>query len=135
MTRYTPKQYARALHQAIVESRPEDQDIILDNLVAILKESGDFGKIDQIEEEFLSCEREVQGIRIAEVTSAKELSVGEEKKIIKDLNAYVGGKVELKKKIDAGLIGGIVIKVGDELIDGSVKKSLEDLKSRLVGEV
>ena len=43
----------------------------------------------------------------------------------------VKGKVELKKKIDENILGGVVIKMDDTLIDASVKRSLEDLKKDL----
>lgn len=129
---YSPKQYAQALHQAIFESRPEDEERILDNFVQVLKLSGDLLKADAIEQEFLNYEREIKGIQTAEVISAKKLSVAEEQRILKELNAYVGGKVELKSQVQAGLVGGVVIKLGDLLLDGSVRRTLEDLKDQLV---
>ncbi len=130
--KYTSKQYAQALHRAVSESAPAAQDKILDNFVAVLKENGDFSRVDEIQEEFLNYEREARGIKLAEVTTAHTLSGGEEKKIVEDLNKYVRGQVELKKKVDEGLVGGVVIRIGDELIDGSVKKTLRDLKNELI---
>lgn len=103
----------------------------MDNFVSVLKENGDLGKIDEIEREFFNYEREAKGIKVAKVTTAKELSGAEEQWIIKELNDYVGGRVELKKRVDQGLVGGVVIRLGDELIDGSVKKNLKDLKEQL----
>jgi len=42
-------------------------------------------------------------------------------------------QIEIKEKIDKSLIGGMVIKIDDSLlIDGSVKRKLEDLKKNLV---
>lgn len=129
--KYSPKQYATALHQAIFESEPADQDKILDNFVNVLRLSGDVGRIEEIEKEFYNYEREIRGIKEAQVTSSRALSQTEEKNIIEELNAMIGGRVELKKKVDEGLVGGVVIKVGDTLIDGSVKKTLKDLKEEL----
>lgn len=130
--KFTSRQYASALHQAIFETRPPDQEKILDNFVRLLKEHGDLNKLDEIEKEFYSYDREARGIREANVTSAKPLSLTDEEKLIKDLNAHVGGQVELKKNVDEGLVGGIVVRVGDELIDGSVKNSLEELRRKLI---
>ncbi|OGH68660.1 MAG: ATP synthase F1 subunit delta [Candidatus Magasanikbacteria bacterium RIFCSPHIGHO2_01_FULL_47_8] len=131
MINYTPKQYAQALHLAISESNPKDQERILDNFVQVLKSNGHLGLLDEIEKEFLRHDREQRGVKQAEITTAKPLSRDEEAKLIHNLNEYVGGKVELKKKVDEGLIGGIMVKIGDELIDGSVKKSLQELKNKL----
>lgn len=129
--KYSPKQYAQALHQAIFESRPQDQEKILDNFVAVLKANGDLGMLDEIESAFFAYEREIKGVKLAEVTAARTITNAEEEKIIRELNEYVGGKVELKKQVDEGLIGGVMIKIGDELIDGSVRGNLQDLKERL----
>ncbi len=129
---FSPKQYATALYQAISESAPADESKILDTFATVLKENGDLGKLDDIEREFIEESKVVGGERMAEVTSAKKLSQSEEAKIIRELNDYLGHKVELKTKVDARLLGGVVIKVGDELIDGSVKKTLRDLKNQLV---
>lgn len=129
--RYSPKQYAQALHQAIFESRPADQEKILDNFVTLLKQNQDLGMLDQIEAAFFAFERELKGVKLAEVTTARNLGREEESKLIRELNEYVGGQVELKKKIDEGVVGGVLIRIGDELIDGSVRRNLKDLKEQL----
>lgn len=129
--KYSSKQYAFALHQALSESRPQDQEKILDNFVKILKENGDLGRFEEIESQFLEISRIASGVKLAEIASARELTKPEEAKIVQELNEYIGGKVEIKKKVDQSLIGGVVIRVGDERIDGSVKGNLMDLKTKL----
>ena len=127
---FSAKQYAQALHEAVSETKPQEQEKILDNFAQILKHNGDLSKIDEIEKEFLS----LRGIRQVQITSTRAFSEAEEKRIISELNEYVGAKVELRKKVDEGLLGGVVIKVDDELIDGSVRMSLKDLKNKLINE-
>ncbi|KKW23321.1 MAG: ATP synthase subunit delta [Parcubacteria group bacterium GW2011_GWA2_51_12] len=131
--RYTPRQYAAALHQAISGSSPADQDKVLDNFVKILKENGDLKSFEDIEKEFHAYEQESRGITTAQVTTASPLSAEQEKKLVAELNDYVSGKVELRKKVDEGLIGGVVIKIGDELLDASLSTNLDNLKKKLVG--
>ena len=43
-----------------------------------------------------------------------------------------GKKVELALKIDPDIIGGIIIRIGDQVIDGSVRNKLEKMRARLV---
>lgn len=129
--RHTPKQYAQALYLAISESAAADQDKILDNFVNVLRENLDIGALPEIEQEYYKLDREGRGIKIAEVATASKLSTEDEKELVKKLNDYVSGQVELKKSIDQGLVGGIVVKIGDELIDGSVKKKILNLKDKL----
>lgn len=132
--KYTVKQYAEALYLAVSESSPSDQDRVLDNFVRLLKENNDLSKIEEIEKEFLQIDMNTRGVKLAEVISARELSMSQEEKIISELNAYVGTKVEIKKKIDEDLIGGVLIKIGDEQIDASIKGNLMNLKNKLITE-
>jgi F-type H+-transporting ATPase subunit delta len=118
--------YAKALYESIHEVRPEDQDKVLDNMVKILAQNGDLGLFDQIEEEYKRLESGSQGIRQVEVSSAHPIH---SKELIKDLNKIVGDKVQIKEKIDEDLIGGVVVRVDDTLIDASVKNSLKHLKN------
>jgi F-type H+-transporting ATPase subunit delta len=67
----------------------------------------------------------------AEVVSARSLS-GDELRAIQDhLNVRTGRTVKLHTSIDKSLIGGVVIRIGDELIDASVATRLERLRQRL----
>lgn len=43
-----------------------------------------------------------------------------------------GKKILLKQKVDAALIGGFTVQVGDRLIDGSVARSLQTLKAKMM---
>lgn len=129
--KYSPTQYAQALSDTIRNSRPEDTEKILDNFAALLRQNADLAKFSEIAAAFEQYEKEMTGVKFAEVSSARKLSASEEKKLIKRLNDYIGVRVELKQKVDEGLIGGVVVRLGDELIDGSIKKNLQELKSKL----
>ena len=128
--KFTAEEYAKALYLAVSESR--DQDRVLDNFVLILKQNGDLGLIDELEREFYKLERVASGVKLAEVHSATPLSAQMEAALIDKLNRHVGGKVELKQEIDQGLLGGVVIRVDEELMDGSLKKNLQELKKELI---
>lgn len=129
--RYTARQYAFALYQAVSEAGPKEQDKIIENFAEVLKINGDLGMTDEIEAEFRTIDREAKGIKLAEVTTAHTLSREEEKALVEKLNTYVKGEVELKKKVDAGVIGGVMVKIGDELMDGTVRGELNQLKGKL----
>ncbi|OGE78914.1 MAG: ATP synthase F1 subunit delta [Candidatus Doudnabacteria bacterium RIFCSPHIGHO2_02_FULL_48_21] len=129
--RYSVKQYAQVLYEALHDTQAKDQEKILDNFVAVLKQNGDLGKFAEIEDEFTAYEKTTKGIKTAQVTTARKLSEHEAGKLIKEMNDYLGAKVELKQKIDAGVLGGVLIQVEDKLIDGSIKRNLQDLKNNL----
>lgn len=130
--RFTPKQYAVTLKEVLENTAPNDTDKILDNFVAVLAENNDLAKFQEISEEFHKLELADKGLKQAEVTSAKPFSKDLEKQILDKLNDLVGSKVELKKEVDENLIGGLVIRMDDQVIDLSTKRSLEELKNELI---
>ena len=125
------KQYALALFESLQSTQGNDQDLVLDNFAAVLSQNNDLKLFEEIAEEYHKLELKQKGVKLVEATTAHPLSQESEREIISQLNRLVGGKVELKKKIDENLIGGVVIRMEDELIDASVKGSLEQLKKNL----
>jgi F-type H+-transporting ATPase subunit delta len=130
----TSTQYATALFDAVSETNPKDQDKVLDNFVRILAQNGDLGKYDEIEAEFRKLKLSSQGIKEAEVTIAKKAELNHS--IIKELNDVVQAtgllsKLEVKTRVDESIIGGVVVRVDDTLIDASVRTQLNNLNKNL----
>lgn len=121
----TVEQYAQALHQAVEETNPKDHDKVLDNFVKILSENGDIGKYPDIEKEYERLQAKAQGIEEVTVITAQEMPHA--KQLIGELNELAGKKLKINHEIDANLIGGMVIRAGDTLIDASVKRELAEL--------
>lgn len=71
------------------------------------------------------------GIARVTVTAAAELSAKQEKELQKQLEAMTGKSVELTVTVDPAVKGGFVARVGDTVLDASVKRQLELLKQRL----
>lgn len=78
--------------------------------------------------EFINQYNIIKNIVRAYVTSAMPLSEVNKKQIIADLEAVTGGTIELHTKVDAGLIGGFVLTLGDLQVDTSISSSLNRLK-------
>lgn len=66
-----------------------------------------------------------------EVTSAAELSPQQQETVCKGLSAFTGKEVRLKTEIDSSLLGGIQVKIGDRVYDGSARQQLQSLRERL----
>lgn len=60
-------------------------------------------------------------------TLAQEPSKEQRKSLIEKVEKRTGKKVELTIEIDSSIIGGGILKIGDEIIDGSIKRQLETL--------
>ena len=125
-------QYAQALYGAIQETDPKDQDVVLDNFAKVLAERGDLSKFPEIEEEYLKISKYGDGIRDITVTTAREMPISES--VIKELNLVAGDRIKIKQEVDSSLIGGIVIRADDTLLDASVKKDLRDLGREITGK-
>jgi F-type H+-transporting ATPase subunit delta len=129
MPKLSSTQYAQALFDSIQEVNPKDHDLVIDNFANILAQNGDLGKIEDIEAEFKRIEMKEKGIKEMNVTVARTTDISHE--IIHELNKIAGTKIEIKKKVDEGIVGGMVIRVDDTLIDASVKGQLESLNKSL----
>ena len=67
----------------------------------------------------------------AEVVSALPLTAEEQKTIHDDLLAKAGPQVKVEYKVDPSILGGLVVKVGDKVIDGSVAGQLDGLRASM----
>ena len=73
-----------------------------------------------------------RGIAIANGVTAVELNDSERAAISRGLEQIVGRQIEVRDSVDPSIIGGIVARVGDQLIDASVTTKLRQLRSTLV---
>jgi F-type H+-transporting ATPase subunit delta len=73
-----------------------------------------------------------QGLVHADVVSAARLSAGFYDRLKAELEKLTGKKIALRSSEDPSLIGGVVIRIGDTVIDGSLKSRLDSLKQSLL---
>jgi F-type H+-transporting ATPase subunit delta len=89
--------------------------------------------LPQIIEGYLAELARRRGEVTAQVTSAVELSDAQRQALIDRLKATVGGKVQVDVKVDKGLIGGLIVKVGSRMIDNSLRSKLQRLQLAMKG--
>ena len=70
---------------------------------------------------------------MAHVTSAVALTEAQEQRLTQILGRLYGRTIGLQVTVDPDVLGGLVIRVGDEVIDGSVVHRLEAAGRRLTG--
>jgi F-type H+-transporting ATPase subunit delta len=85
----------------------------------------------QTEPEYIALADEERGIIKAEVTAAVDLTAEEESRLAAKLSKTTGKRAELSITIDPGIIGGVMVKIGDTVIDGSIRGQLETLREKL----
>ena len=69
----------------------------------------------------------------AQVTSARPLDERQRQAVAEAVQRAVGGKVAVDAKVDAGLIGGLVVKVGSRMVDSSLRSKLQRLQLTMKG--
>lgn len=102
------------------------------NLARLLARRGRFGSLPAIAVEYTRLLNRQRGIVAAVVTSAQTLTADETTALRARVETMVGGAVDLRSEVDDALIGGLTIRVGDTLLDASVRGRLERLRNQLV---
>ncbi len=101
------------------------------NLVLLMVRRGRPGAIERMVEHFAELLRRERGIALAEVRSALPLPEEQRDAVGKRLAQLTGAQIEMNEVVDESLIGGIAVRIGDTLYDGSVRNRLERLRARL----
>jgi F-type H+-transporting ATPase subunit delta len=102
------------------------------NLMLLLVTRHRLGLMPGILQEFERLEHEAQGVTEADITVARPMDDVEAREVGEQLGRATGGrKVNLRIHVDPAVLGGIVIRIGDQLIDASVQGRLERLRQEI----
>jgi F-type H+-transporting ATPase subunit delta len=100
-------------------------------VVNLLLERKRIELLPEVADAFADLVRQQQGIELAEVTSAVPLGDAELRLVEQRLTQFLSKRVQITTRVDPTIIGGVVVRVGDQLFDGSVRARLEALRRRL----
>lgn len=102
------------------------------NLVFMLLKRERHSAVGAVFQEYTKLWNKLRGIEIAEVTTAISVGPAEEEAILSRLSAITGKQITVKMKVDPEIVGGLIARIGDILIDGSVLTRLQNLRKQLV---
>ncbi len=97
----------------------------------VLMEKHRIGFLPQIIDAFERLVEIEKGMVRAQVITAVAISADEEKNAMSRLETRTGRKVLLEKKVDPSIIGGMIVIIDDEIIDGSVRHGLKMIEEHL----
>ena len=98
------------------------------NILLYIVDKGRMNCIKYIVAEYLKIYYRKNRILDVKATFTKELTDEQKKKLINKLSQKTGKEINLEIKIDKDILGGGIIKIGDKIIDGSIRRELDNWK-------
>jgi F-type H+-transporting ATPase subunit delta len=108
-------------------------DVLLLQFLMVLIEKHRVNYLLEIIDEFDRLVKAEKGILKATVITAVPMSEQEEEQVITQLTAKTGMKIELEPKVDRSIIGGMIVMMHNQIIDGSIKHYLKTIEEQLAG--
>lgn len=101
------------------------------NLLGFIVEQGRAKEVPAIADELAAVAAERREAAVAEVRTAVPLDQEYRERLTEALQKATGRRIELKVVVDPSVIGGVVARVGDQVIDGSIRRRLELARERM----
>lgn len=111
---------------------PQVARALYDSLVQTLAANGAESQLNEVIDAFFDQARG-SGPRDAEVTSAVQLAQQQQDAILQQLRTKYGPGIDTKFTVDQQILGGLIIRVGDKVIDDSVRSRLAQVQQRMLG--
>ena len=104
------------------------------NFVALLLQNDRIHAVESITSDYRNEINRRLHVSEAEITSVRELNSEEKSKIEAKASALAGLEIRPTYKQDASLLGGVVLRIGDTVYDGSVRGRLEELREKMMAD-
>jgi len=118
-----------------IEAVFPDTDPMVKNLVALLISRGSVKLIRDVHLSYSQLVDEYRGRQRVEVTSAVTLDAAELERINRFVSELIQKEVVISTEVDETILGGVIIQIGDQLLDGSVRSRLEGLRRQVRSDV
>lgn len=104
---------------------------VTSNFLALLVDRRRENYFSDIVDEYVVLANESRGVVEANVTSAVDLQDEEKSELNSILARLAGKKVQTTYEVDPSIVGGVIVRIGDKIIDGSIKTRLTTLREQL----
>jgi F-type H+-transporting ATPase subunit delta len=127
MQKISPKKYAVILHQVLSGLPEKDIPKALELFVKLVARYKNLSKTDRIIRAYQHITDKESGVTEVTVVTAAELDQHQQALIVQDLKKIFGEAMRVKQETEPGMIGGVKLKYGDTIVDGSVRQRLQTL--------
>lgn len=129
---YHPRVLGQTKKETIKKIFSQDvADIVLKFLMLLIDKRRE-AVLPAIIHEYVTLANEARNVVEAEVTTALPLSNEQQTALINKLGLVTGKTIVLKTQINKAIIGGVIVQIGDKLIDGSIARQLQMIKNTLL---
>ncbi len=133
MQKISEKKYALALFRSLENKDQKHTEEIIKNFIILLDKNNKLSVIDKIIEEFEKIHNTENQIIDVETITATEMNDTQKKDVKKFILEKTNSKtINITHNISKKILGGIIIKYGDRIIDSSIKNKLNNLKIELL---
>ena len=114
-----------------IEAVLRDVHPLIRNLVNLLVSKGMVDAVHELRAAYAGLLDEHLGRQRVQVTSAVPLEPGELERVTQFLSSLVSKEIVVGTDVDESILGGVVIQIGDRLLDGSTRSRLDALRNRM----
>lgn len=129
MPKLLPRHYAKILYAITHEAKADELDQAIQNFVDLLRRQRALKKLPLIIAEFTEYADEKAGAHRLVVTSARPITA----ELVQKIAAAFSPKAKATTAVDPSLIGGVVIRTRQAILDASLRSRVEQLEARLAG--
>ncbi len=121
---------------AVLDQALAGSDAKMGSLAKLLVRKQRIGISDQIAEAFREMWNEERGLAIATVTTAVALNDEGRSAVVSAIQRLTdASEVQLAESVDRAILGGAIVRIGDHIIDGSVRTRLSGLRRNIAGSI
>ncbi|MDR1701922.1 MAG: ATP synthase F1 subunit delta [Sporomusaceae bacterium] len=131
---YHPRVPAEAKKETLNSIFAGELDEFVKNFLLLLVDKKREVALQPIIKEYVRLANNIRNIAEAEVTVAKTITAAQQEALRQKLAKITGKNIVLKISVDEKILGGVIVKIGDKLIDGSVVRQLKTLKSDVLAQ-
>lgn len=129
MPKLLPRHYAKILYEVTHDLKAAELDQALQNFLHMLKAERALKKLPLIMKEFVEYADEKTGVHHLEITSARKL----EPELVQKIAAAFSPKAKATATVNPDLIGGVVIRTRQAILDASLRTRVAQLGTKLAG--
>ncbi len=122
----------RANARTAMQSALAEAPVEILNLALLLLDRGRLSDLADVLAATVALFEQRNGVRHVTVTTAAPLSAQGEQRVIQALHTAIGTGARVSNHVDASIIGGMTLRYDDVLVDGSVRRSLNEMKATML---